>query len=399
MLTTGENQEPGGNRAPERKAGTALSSNASTIPPPEDSRESLRWPTELDYLRAQHAAHAGGEPWLYKASPEQLAGLVAVAARAGVTLTAAVIRRCEVLGLPLPPGVRSSPVSVPEGVARAPKRAHSPKRHRIGEKRTFPRCVYPQHIAAASKGTKRLGFLEVRCRRWTCPGCRLLLAAEHGARIVEAFAGESMYRAEVKSGEWEAWRKRANRAGVRFVRAPVSPFAYAVLSTDAVSPDAEEVPERLRAKVVREVLTGRPHYGNRDKSPGHLSSSRGFLPPAKATAPDAEAELEAQWRRVGSWSPNPEQDTARQAFEAAQAEGLPAELLEATPALQAGVAVEVDWADSEQVAAASRLLRRLAFVAFDGADDAPLCDAWQDDNRVGYDTEREPVQPSLRGVA
>jgi len=254
--------------------------------------------------------------------------------------------------------------------------------------------VYPQHISAASKGTKHLGFLEIRCRRWTCPGCRLLLAAEHGARVLEAFDGESMYLEQVRTGEWEAWRKRANRHGVRFVRAPSSPFAYAVLSTDAVGPEAEEIAPARRAEVVAEALSSRPHYGNRDKSPGNLSSSRGFLPPAKPAA-NPEVELEKAWKRIGAWTPDPERDTAGQVAEAAELEGLPAELLDPTPALQTGILVEVDWADFEQVAAAARLLKRLAFVAFDGADDSPLSDTWRDDSRMGYDTEREPVQARL----
>lgn len=400
MLDTQKTEgAPAGTRSPKlREAGEVLRSDTRTIPHARSGASGFP-DTELDALRQARNADAG-TPWLLKASAEQLAAVVAYAVRAGLELPAAVVIRCQGLGLPIPEGaavVRSFPVPGSE-VERTSKSVHSPKRRRTGKQRTFARCVYPQHITAASKGTKRLGFLEVRCRRWTCPGCRELLAAEHGGRVLEAFRGESMYRAEVKRGEWEAWRKRANRAGVRFVRAPVSPFAFAVFTTDAVTPDAVEVPERLRLKAVREVLTGRPHYGNRDASPGNLSSSRGFLPPAQPAA-NPEAELEKAWHRVGAWTPNPQEDTAAQAYAAAEAEGLPAELLDATPALQAGVAVEVDWADSGQVAAAARLLKRLAFVAFDGADDAPLCDAWQDDNRIGYNTGREPVQARLRGVA
>jgi hypothetical protein len=386
---------PAGTRSPDmREAGVALRSDTRTIGRSENGASGFP-ESELDALRRARTSNPSA-PWWLKASPEQLAGLVAVAVRIGVELPAAVAAHCRGLGLALPAGVRSFPVLGSEG--RRLSRSRPPTTPRTGKERSFPRCVYPQHILAAEKGGTALAPLELRCRRWTCPGCRVLLAAEHGGRVLEAFAAQSMYLETVRTGEWEAWRKRAKAAGVEWARTPSGPFTFAVLSTDALGPNAEEVAPARRAEVVAEVLSSRPHYGNRDKSPGNLSSSRGFLPPAQPAA-KPEAELEKAWHRVGSWSPDPAEETAAQVFRKAAEQGLPAELLEPTAALQAGVRVEIDWANSEQVAAAARFLRSLAFVAFKGADSPPLCDAWQDDGRIGYDTGREPEQARLAVVA
>jgi len=258
-------------------------------------------------------------------------------------------------------GIRSRP-SVPSSPSsRTPSRrgtsgGFQPRRkraHSSSVERTP--CPYPQHLVVEDSETGEQRALKVRCRRWTCPSCRVLLAADAAGRVLEAFKGREIWVEEIKAGEWNAYRMRKSRQGeIDHVRTPRTPFSHTVLTTQPVTDNAVKITED-RAATVLEIMGSRPDYHKGEQRPGHLSASRGFLSSA------AEKDEDSLWSLIGTWvEPEGVKELGDWLINAALDAGLEITELAATDTVEAGVQTGVD----PDPAALAAFHGRIGFVEF-----------------------------------
>jgi hypothetical protein len=108
--------------------------------------------------------------------------------------------------------------------------------------------------------------------KWSCEKCRPFKERAEGRRVIEAFDGRDMFVGVVDLSEREAVGRLANDTGAPYVFLPITNGLGVVLSTLEMAQNLELV-EFQGWFVERTVMKAR--------ADGSLSSSRGFLPPAR----------------------------------------------------------------------------------------------------------------------
>lgn len=110
--------------------------------------------------------------------------------------------------------------------------------------------------------------------RWSCPECRVYKEEQEGGRIVKAFGGHQMWLTVVRGTRGEATRAVA-QPGVRYVMLPLDGSSlWVALTSGSVGCDSVRIDEDDKGVFVRGTLMPMRWEGT-------ISSTRGFLPPAR----------------------------------------------------------------------------------------------------------------------
>ena len=107
--------------------------------------------------------------------------------------------------------------------------------------------------------------------RWSCETCRPYKQEAEGSRIVEAVEGEEIWLSVVR-GERQEAKHLVDKADVDYVVLPIDTGLFAVLTTGAL--DGHSIQLEDQEEFVRGTIMEMRWEGS-------ISSSRGFLPPAR----------------------------------------------------------------------------------------------------------------------